>query len=282
METYSLRDIQSMLGISRSVISGLIASGFVTPSRGARREFRFTFQDIVLLRTAHSLQAAKIPPRKILRSLQRLRARLPSELPLTGLRITAVGSEIAVKEGHTQWHADSGQLLMDFELLPSQGSVSILAHTTDRRAAPEPVPQRTPPASLNPAQWFEQAVALEARDPHGAEQAYRRALGQAPDYVDAYLNLGVLLCDAGRAIDAVTLYAEAIAHCPREPLLHFNLGVALEDTQRVDEALAAYERCMALAPDFADAHYNAARLHEQLGHAAQAIRHYNAYRRLQR
>ena len=39
---------------------------------------------------------------------------------------------------------------------------------------------------------------------------------------------------------------------------------------------------MRLAPTFADAHYNAARLHEQLGHATQAIRHYSEYRRLQR
>ena len=33
METYTLRRIQSMLGISRAVISGLMDSGFVTPSR---------------------------------------------------------------------------------------------------------------------------------------------------------------------------------------------------------------------------------------------------------
>ncbi len=39
---------------------------------------------------------------------------------------------------------------------------------------------------------------------------------------------------------------------------------------------------MQLSPKFADAHYNAARLHEQLGHASKAIRHYSEYRRLQR
>ena len=98
METYSLRRIQTMLGISRAVISGLMDSGFVTPSRGKRGEYRFTFQDVVLLRTAYSLQEARIPPRKILQSLRRLKATLPGELPLTGLRITAVGNEIAVKE----------------------------------------------------------------------------------------------------------------------------------------------------------------------------------------
>jgi tetratricopeptide (TPR) repeat protein len=51
---------------------------------------------------------------------------------------------------------------------------------------------------------------------------------------------------------------------------------------RTEAALASYESCMRLDPALADAHYNAARLHEQLGHATQAIRHYSEYRRLQR
>jgi len=37
-----------------------------------------------------------------------------------------------------------------------------------------------------------------------------------------------------------------------------------------------------LAPDFADAHFNAARLYEQLGRGQLALRHFSAYRRLQR
>jgi len=269
MQTFSLRDIQSMLGVSRAVITGLVASGFVTPSRGERREYRFSFQDVVLLRTAHRLQAAHIPPRKILRSLQRLKATLPEELPLTGLRITAVGNEIAVREGATQWHIDSGQLLMDFEVVPAaQGNVSVLS--------------REPEAEETAADCFSRAMELEERDPAGAERAYRRAIASAPGFVDPYLNLGVMLCDDGRCTEAVDLYRQAIAHAPSEPLLHFNLAIALEDARRIEEALASYEACMKLEPGFADAHYNAARLHEMLGHATKAIRHYSEYRRLQR
>jgi hypothetical protein len=107
MQTYSVRDLQSMLGISRAVIGSLVASGFVAPSRGRRNEYRFTFQDVVLLRTAYSLREAKIPARKILHSLRRLRAVLPDEVPLTGLRITAVGNEVAVQEGNARRHVES-------------------------------------------------------------------------------------------------------------------------------------------------------------------------------
>ena len=58
---YTIRSIQEMLGLSRGVIAGLIAAGFVAPSRGPRNEYRFTFQDVVLLRTAVELQAAQHP-----------------------------------------------------------------------------------------------------------------------------------------------------------------------------------------------------------------------------
>lgn len=269
METYTLRGIVSMLGISRAVIGSLVASGFVSPSRGMRNEYRFTFQDVVLLRTAYSLTQAHIPARKILRSLRRLRETLPREMPLSGLRITAVGSEIAVQEGDARRQVDSGQLLFDFEVQPVAGNVSFLA------AEPADAAER-------PQDWFERGSMLEATSKTEAELAYKRAIVLAPDYVEPYLNLGVMLCDSGRGAEAVELYRSALRQRPDEALLHFNLAVALEDLKRNEEALAAYEECLRLAPKLADAHYNAARLHELSGHRSQAIRHYSEYRRLQR
>jgi tetratricopeptide (TPR) repeat protein len=271
MQSFTLRDIQSLLGLSPSVIRSLIASGFVAPGRGARNEYRFSFQDVVLLRAAHGLQRADIPARRILRSLKRLKQRLPGELPLAGLRITAVGSEVAVKQGDTHWHADSGQLLLDFEVRPAQGSVSFLAHEGEAE-----------PSANEAAQWFERGAALEAEDGAAAEAAYRRAIEQSPGYVDPCLNLGCLLCEAGRGSEAIALYRQALEHAPREPLLHFNLGIALDDLGQSAEALACYEAAIALAPQLADAHYNAARLHEAAGRSSQAIRHYGEYKRLQR
>jgi len=283
MQTYSVRDLQSMLGISRAVIGSLVASGFVAPSRGRRNEYRFTFQDAVLLRTAYSLREAKIPARKILHSLRRLRTTLPDEVPLTGLRITAVGNEVAIQEGNARRQVESGQLLFDFDVQASPGSVSVLerggrglkqGHSPDRHTAAD--------LAATAADWFAHAVRTEASDKAGAEVSYQRAIALAPDHVDAYLNLGVLLCDSGRSAEAITLYRSALEHCPDEALLHFNAGVAFEDENQPELALERYEACLKLTPKFADAHYNAGRLHESLGHSSQAIRHYSEYRRLQR
>src|SRR4051812_29726432 len=115
-----------MLGLSRHIVSGLIEAGFVTPTRGRRNEWRFTFQDLALLRTAHALQLQAVPARRVLRSLARLRASLPAELPLTGLRITAVGGDVAVRDRSGRLQGESGQLLMDFEMAPVAGTVAIL------------------------------------------------------------------------------------------------------------------------------------------------------------
>jgi tetratricopeptide (TPR) repeat protein len=73
-----------------------------------------------------------------------------------------------------------------------------------------------------------------------------------------------------------------VVHCPDSALVHFNQGVALDHLERLPEAVASYERSLALDPALADAHYNLGRLREQLGDKRGALRHFSAYRRLQR
>lgn len=281
MQAYSMRDVQALLGISRTVVTALITSGVVAPRRGARQEYRFSFQDVVLLRTAQSLREAGIPTRHITRSLRHLQG-LDEGRPPTGLRVTAVGGDVAVQDRQGRWHVDSGQFVLDLDEAGEagrrdRGDVVQMHRRTPR--VPEPV--REIDERDDPASWFQQGAALEHVAPGDAEDAYRRALELAPDYVDAWLNLGCLLCDQGRLADAIAQYREALSYLPHQPLIHFNLGVALEDAGAKREALDSYHACIALAPDFADAHYNAARLHEALGDPHRAIRHYNQYRRLE-
>ena len=268
--TFTLRRVQAMLGLSRGIVTGFINAGFVTPTRGTRNELRFTFQDLMLLRTAHTLQAQRVPPRRIVQSLARLKAALPQELPLTGLRITAIGADVAVRDRSGRWQADSGQLLMDFDVAPVAGSVTLLER------APSPKV-----AVATAQELFERALACEADDPAAAEAAYLQALALAPDLEDAYLNLGAMWAAVGRHVELLRLSDAALQHCPRSALLHFNRGVALDHLQRLDQAAASYERSLELDPGLADAHYNLAQLHQEAGDERGALRHYSAYRRLQ-
>lgn len=273
---YTMQRLAGMLGLPRSTIHSLVEAGFVTPERGARNEWRFSFQDVVMLRTAHRLREAGIPARKVVKSLQQLRAKLPEEAPLSGLRVTAVGNEVAVHEGGAVWDAVSGQRLFDFEVAPdAQGAVAFI----ERPAAGPPAIE---PSAAEPADWYAQAVTLEPLDRVAAEQAYRRAIALEASRSEAWINLGVLVADGGRHAEAVAVYDEALKHCPREPLLHFNRAVALEDLGRPYAALEGYAECLSIEPQMADAHYNVARLFEQIGQAQRALKHYSTYRRLQR
>jgi len=265
----TLRGIQGMLGLPRGVITRLIGAGFVSPQRGPRNEYLFTFRDVVLLRTAHGLHRARIAPRRILQSLEQLKATLPVEMPLSSLRITAVGGEVAVHELHGPRSAETGQYLIDFELdPPTPGTVSDL-------------PRATPKAS-SAQQWFDAGNAAESHRPEDAQLAYRQAIAIAPDFCDAHINLSALLVEQERFEEAVEACDRGLVHHDDCPELHFNRALALEELRRYRQALLAYERSLELRPDFAPAHFNLASLFKRAGNFQKALQHFNAYRRLSR
>ena len=266
---YALAHVQRLLGLSRRALAALIEAGFVNPTRGPRRELRFSFQEVMLLRTARALQLARIPPRKIVRSLAHLRSHLPQGATLTSVRISAVGGAVAAHDAAGRWEAESGQRLMDFDHVAADAcAVAVLPARQGFDQA-----QRAREA-------FAQGALLESSHAAAAQAAYRLAIALAPADPDATLNLGAMLCDAGRADEAIALYDDALAHGADSPLIHFNRAIALEDGGRLADALASYARCLRADPAFADAHFNCARLHERLGDSRAALRHFNAYRRL--
>jgi tetratricopeptide (TPR) repeat protein len=218
------------------------------------------------------LQSAKVSSRKILRALTKLKAELPDELPLSGIRITSVGETVAVRSGQAQWDAASGQHLLDFEVAPIRGDVAFL----------DSAPRNRTSRKQQAEEWFALAEQLTETDAIGAEQAYRKVLELAPSpHYHAYTNLGVLLCEAEtRCEEALSVFDGALEHFPDDALLHFNRAVVLEELKRYDAAATAYQRCIELDPTHADAHFNLARLSEIRGDKQGLVRHLSAYRRL--
>lgn len=187
-------------------------------------------------------------------------------MPLSGLSISAVGERVVVKEGASQWQAESGQYLLVFEGDPASGSLSVIERTAAKPAGAQ--------------RWLEVAAALEEEDPEAAEDAYRQSILAEPALLDARVNLGLLLHGSGRLAEAETVYRDAISACGEDPGLLFNLGVLLDDLGRKPDAATTYKRALAADPSFADCHQNLALLCEQLGRPRDAIRHMAEYRRL--
>src|SRR2546423_14228798 len=109
MRSYSVRDVQRVLQLAPDTTRSLIRGGFVHPARGPRREYRFSSQDLIVRRTARALLDAKIPRKRIRRSLESLRRNLPESMPPSGLATSAVGDHVVVRDGDARGQVDSRQ-----------------------------------------------------------------------------------------------------------------------------------------------------------------------------
>src|SRR2546427_10509455 len=100
MKGYASQDVARLLGLTVAQVRGFARDGFLTPApgRGARRKLRFSFQDLVILRTAKALVAARIPARRIRRVLKNLGQQLPQGRSLAGLRIAAERDRIVGRD----------------------------------------------------------------------------------------------------------------------------------------------------------------------------------------
>ena len=222
MHSYGVRDVEKLLRLSRSTIRSLIAAGFVSPARGPRGAWRFSFQDLIVLRTAQALADANVPPRRIMRSMRELRRQLPDTMPLSGLSIGAVADRVVVREGGSRWQAESGQYLLG------------LRRRSGRRLVERDRARATPAQSRAAAR----SVVRPGRGARARRTSMRRwrrtSTRSTPirTYLDAYINLGRLLHEARRLAKAESVYREAIKACGDDPVLLYNLGVLLEDMER--------------------------------------------------
>jgi predicted Zn-dependent protease len=273
MRSYTTRDVARLLGLSEAQVRSQARAGFLTPDRGPRNSYRFSFQDLVLLRTARELAGARVPPRRIRGALCKLARNLPSGRSLSELRITADCHRVIVLEGGGAWNPESEQLQIDFAVAALAGRTPPVARRlarSDERVS-EP---------LGAPEWFDRGADLEEVAPDEARQAYDRALLLDPGHPDAHVNLGRLLQLEGRVAEAIEHYRCSLAADSTDPTAAFNLGTALETLGRCADAIEAYHHALEIDREFADAHFNLARLYEQSGRQAAALRHLREYQKL--
>ena len=124
--------------------------------------------------------------------------------------------------------------------------------------------------------------AEESGDKQRAIGIYDEILARDSGYAPAYINLGTIYFRLRRYGRAEELYRRATEVDPGYVLAFFDLGNVLDELDRPEESIAAYRRAVELAPRYADAHYNLALAFERKGDSRQALRHWQAYARLDR
>ena len=268
MHAYNTKDLERLFGLPASAVRSLTHAGHISPVKRSGR-LHYSFQDLLMLRTASALRAAKISANRINRTLQTLRATLPAGAALNKRSLTALGNQIAIREGKMLWESDSGQYVLELDRGEEKGGLHVIPHTA--------AAVQTADAAATADEHYEKAFVLEESDPDAARAAYEACLEADPQHVEARINLGRMLHIAGRFGDAEQVYRSAKT---ARPLLAFNLAVLLEDLNREPEAILAYREALALDPELADAHFNLARLYERARDPKASLRHLLAYRRM--
>ena len=274
MKAYSTREVAELLGIPVRRVRRLAAAGLMSPQRSSGNRFLFSFQDLVLLRTAQGLDDAKVPRRRIVTALKALAAQLPPDRPLSAVRVRVEGAHVVVRDNNLAWEPESGQTLLDFAIQEIGDKVAPLARPAVKRAIS---------TAETAEQWFNAALESEQIGASAdAAEAYRRVLELDSEHIAARINLGRLHHVARELDEAERLYREALARDPQHPTARFNLGVVLEDRGAHSDAIREYLEATRLDPRIADAHYNLARLYQQSGDAQAALRHFSRFKALTR
>jgi tetratricopeptide (TPR) repeat protein len=263
---YSRIDLLRILHISPRQLANWERNGLIAPAEA------FSFSDLLEVKKIRDLCAMSVRPAVIRRSLEAMRKQSEGvEKPLleAGALRTAK-HRVAFRHDGKLLEPIAGQFLMDFS-----EREKVLTST--------PVPSSEPtPREAEVASWFARGISLE-EDPNtqgDAISAYHKVLELEPAHAAAHINLGTLYYNRQDFSSAEKHYRRAIDSDARYALAYFDLGNVLDETGRVHEAIQTYKTAIQLAPTYADAHYNLALAFEKIREPRKALKHWEAYIKL--
>jgi tetratricopeptide (TPR) repeat protein len=266
MSGYTTSEVSELIGLKPAQVRHFVRRSLLAPDRGKRGEFRFGFQDVVLLRTAKGLLDAELSPRRALRALLKAKLGLGERRGLAGVRIFAEGRHVLIREDDRVWEVETGQAHLDF-------SGSAPARQVARIIDPRLI-VAVESGTMDSDDWYNAGVDLEEAGSPRAKDAYLKSLELNPRNADAYVNLGRLLQLNGDLKRAKRHYERALDLTPEHQLALYNMGTIFDELNELDRAADFYVR----APAVPDAHYNLARIFEILGDELSARRHLRRYR----
>jgi tetratricopeptide (TPR) repeat protein len=268
MSGYTTSEVSELIGLKPAQVRHFVRRSLLVPDRGRRGEFRFGFQDVVLLRTAKGLLDAELSPRRTLRALLKAKLGLGERRGLAGVRIFTEGRHVLMREADRVWEVETGQAQLDFsDPAPARQVARIIDRT---------LIVASESGAMDSDQWYNVGLDLEEAGSPRAKDAYLKAIELNPRNADAYVNLGRLLQLKGDLKRAKRYYERALDLTPEHQLALYNLGTVFDELNELDRAAEFYVR----APAVPDAHYNLARIFEILGDELSARRHLRRYRRM--
>lgn len=263
---YSRADLIRILHITARQLANWERAGLVVSVES------YTFSDLLEIKKIRDLCAMSVRPNVIRQSLEAMRKQAAGvEKPLLEAGAwSTTKHRVAFRHQGKLLEPIAGQFLMDFS-------------EREKVVTSTPVPRSEPTPNENEVTaWFARGIQLE-EDPNTQNEAiaaYHRVLDLAPNHAAAHINLGTLYYNRQEFGLAERHYRQAIEADPRYALAYFDLGNVLDETGRVHDAVATYKTALQLAPTYADAHYNLALAYEKIREPRKALKHWQAYIKL--
>jgi hypothetical protein len=232
----------------------------------------YSFADLLKIKKVRDLCAMRVRPAVIRESLEAMQKQASGMCnPLVEAGVSSTRKHrVAFRHEGKLLEPIAGQFVMDFS-------------TREKVVTSTPIPSpETTPREDEAAVWFARGIALE-ENPATQTQAlaaYQKALEFQPAHAAAHINLGTLHYNRQDFALAEKHYRAALETDPRYALAYFDLGNVLDETGRVQEAIQTYKTAVQIAPTYADAHYNLALAYEKVREPRKALKHWQAYIKL--
>jgi tetratricopeptide (TPR) repeat protein len=234
MHAYSGRDLKQLFDLPVSMLRSLVRAGHIHP-QGSGRSARYSFDDLLTLKTAAALRAAKVPSRKIHRALRKLRDVNTGQFALPLGPAPRPQPVRPLKDSNLK-HSPRDVVELHFERAysieeqdPAGARIAYSRCLTLDAGHIE--------ARINLGRLLHIGGELEE-----AERVYRTGRHSSALLL---FNLAVLLEDMHRDSEAIQSYRDALALDPTLPDAHFNLARLHEcrgSTQDAFRCLLAYRR----------------------------------------
>src|SRR5581483_6518307 len=266
---YSREDLIRILRLNPRQLAAWERAGLLTVADS------YSFFDLLQVKKVRDLCARRVRPVEIRQSLTAMQKQA------AGMENPLLEASAFMSGRHRVAFRHDGKLLEPiavqfmFDVSPEE---KVITSVPVSKAPGVPDEQ----VSGSVAELFSRGVALE-EDPRNHAQAmatYERVLQLDPQHAAAHINLGTLHYNRQDYKAAESHYRAAIAVDPRYALAHFDLGNVLDETGRVAEAILSYLTALQLAPTYADAHYNLALAYEKMKEPRKALKHWQAYVKL--
>jgi hypothetical protein len=303
MSGYTTSEVCELLGLTHAQVRTFVRRALVVPQRGDHGEYRFDFQDVVMMRTVKRLMESRVSCRRAVRALLSVRAGLDDGKTLAGVQVFVDGATVLVREDNFLWEAETGQASFDFG---DAAAPALKVARIDQGGAGGRGKRRQPGTgaavavqsfaeadsvgesgsldlivareadSLDSDEWYNLGLDLEDANSPRALDAYRKSLELNPYNADAHVNLGRLLQLRHDLKQALSHYERALDLVPNHELALYNLGTLFDEQNELETAAEYYKQ----APRVPDSHYNLSRICELRGDELSARRYMRNYRQI--